>query len=439
MRLRPALVIAIASLLAAMVLAVAVYFWSRPAVLQVAVGPDDRGHAQLMAAFAQKLNTDRAPVRLRLVRKSNLDEAAQALDAKEVDLAVVRSDHMPRDGQTLAILHRAPVIFIVPAGSPIRKTSQLAGKRIGVAYSAADNQRVVDAVLGAPGKAQAVFASPGDLPEHLLHGKIDAVMLVSPLQGDAPKRILAALSGAGKGIPVIFGVNDAEAFAKRNPVFESTEIPRGTYVPAPARPAEDMTTASVTQRLVARSTVSDTDAADLTRLLFMKRSALAAQAPLASTIESLDPDDAANAGLHPGARAYYAGEQRTFIERYGDWAYIGMAIVGMLASGIGGLYTYFAGRRQMAAAQFVHRLQALLARVRDCHAIPQLHGLQQEADRMLEQALTRLHRGEMNGEQFTIYAIVNQNLHLAIQQREWQLTGSGPCGNAGAGRQSPAA
>lgn len=46
-------------------------FMAMPTRLKVGVGPDDREHARVIAAFARKLQDDRAPVRLTLVRKQS--------------------------------------------------------------------------------------------------------------------------------------------------------------------------------------------------------------------------------------------------------------------------------------------------------------------------------------------------------------------------------
>ena len=74
--MRPTSVIAIVGFVLLGLLAVALAVMQMPARLRVAVGPEEFDHARLMAAFARKLNADRAPVRLTLIRKP--DFAAQA-------------------------------------------------------------------------------------------------------------------------------------------------------------------------------------------------------------------------------------------------------------------------------------------------------------------------------------------------------------------------
>jgi hypothetical protein len=121
-----------------------------------------------------------------------------------------------------------------------------------------------------------------------------------------------------------------------------------------------------------RTSVSDSVVRDLTRLLFTLRPPLVAQVRTASLIEALDPDEAAASGLHPGARAYLAGDQQTFIQRFSDWAYLGIMVLTMLASGMGALISHLASRRQAAAARSTHDLQRLLGQIRTADDLAQL-------------------------------------------------------------------
>ena len=81
--MRPTSVIAIVGFVLLGLLAVALAVMQMPARLRVAVGPEEFDHARLMAAFARKLNADRAPVRLTLIRKPDFAAQAAAVDSGE--------------------------------------------------------------------------------------------------------------------------------------------------------------------------------------------------------------------------------------------------------------------------------------------------------------------------------------------------------------------
>src|SRR5437016_5329395 len=73
------------------------YFASQPTVLRVAVGPPNSDDVRAIQAIAQQFARERAPIRLRPVIKDGPVQSAAALDAGEVDLAVVRRDRgMPQ-------------------------------------------------------------------------------------------------------------------------------------------------------------------------------------------------------------------------------------------------------------------------------------------------------------------------------------------------------
>jgi len=62
-----------------------------------------------------------------------LAASAKAIEDHVTDLGIVRSDAViPTNGETIAILRRDVVAFVVPAKSPIDKIPSIAGKTIGI-------------------------------------------------------------------------------------------------------------------------------------------------------------------------------------------------------------------------------------------------------------------------------------------------------------------
>lgn len=429
-RMRTSTIVTLAGLLVALLLLLVVYLFSTPTTLRIAVGPDDREHARLMSAFAQKLNSDHAPIRLKLLRKDGIIDTAQTIDNHEADLAVARSDRMPRDGQTIAILHRNPILFSAPPGSRLRQVADLRGKRIGLLRLTEENRNLLQVILRQdkiePDQVTLVEVILADLPKAFSEHRIDVLMTIAPLQGALFEQAMATMARSRRATPVIFGVNDAEAIVQRDHRLESFDVPRGAFGSNPARPAEDLNTVSVSHRLVVRTSVSDSVVSDLTRLLFTMRPALTAQVPTASLIEALDPDEAAASGLHPGARAYLAGDQQTFIQRFSDWAYLVITALTMLASGAGALISHLSSRRQAAAARSTHDLQRLLGQIRTAVDLAQLAKIQEEADHLMADAVTKVSEGDINDAHFFTFTVVYQNVSMALQQREWQLQGQPP-------------
>ena len=110
---------------------------TKPVMLAVAAGSADGEAARLMTEIATRLRTIRSHVRLKVVETGSPREAAQALAAGKVDLAVVRGDSGDL-ADARAVVHAADavVLIVVPAGSSIESMDDLRGKTIGVAGGA---------------------------------------------------------------------------------------------------------------------------------------------------------------------------------------------------------------------------------------------------------------------------------------------------------------
>lgn len=144
-------IIVTAALAALALVALGLSIYALPTRLTVAVGPDDREHTRIMTAFARKLQQDRAPVRLSLLRLDSFGDASRAMEGGRADLAVVRSDLMPRNGQSVAVVAELPVLFMAPVAAPagrrVRRVADLAGRRVGVTRGTPENLALLDTVL----------------------------------------------------------------------------------------------------------------------------------------------------------------------------------------------------------------------------------------------------------------------------------------------------
>ena len=74
----------------------------------------------------------------------------------------------------------------------------------------------------------------------------------------------------------------------------------------------------VSHYIVAASSVSDATIGELARLLLSSRQTLSSELIGFAKIEKPNTDKDANVAVHPGAKAYFDDEQKTFFDRYGD-------------------------------------------------------------------------------------------------------------------------
>ncbi|MBW0002704.1 MAG: ABC transporter substrate-binding protein [Hyphomicrobiales bacterium] len=330
------------------VLAAALVVWClrfaiQPTVLRVAVGPEGSADVKIMSELASQLARDESHgMRLTLVTTNDANASAAALDAGKADLAVVRSDvGMSETGLTVAILHRNAVIFLAPHGSSVRKITDLDKKRLGILRATPENSHLLGDLLAEYGIALGAVAQvplESDAVASALQDKrVDAVMLVAPASGNFTRDVVTAVANASHGEPIFVEVKEAEAIAQRKPVYESQDIVNGLFGGNPPRPKQNFNTLAITYRLVASRSLEDYVVSDFTRRLFTLRMALSPGSALADRIEKPDTDNETALPVHPGAEAYFDGNEKSFLDRYDDWFYLGAMGISGLVSGLAAL------------------------------------------------------------------------------------------------------
>ncbi|MFI5014421.1 MAG: TAXI family TRAP transporter solute-binding subunit [Hyphomicrobiales bacterium] len=332
-----------AAALAAALIVWGLRFVVQPTVLRIAVGPDGSADVKLISDLAVQLARDRTrSLKLKLVKTTGPQASAAELDGGLADLAVVRSDvSMSTTGLTVAILHRNAVTFVAPHSSSVRKIADLDRKRVGILRATPENTHLFEQLLTeygispqsvaqVPLEAEAVAAAIRDK-------RVDAVMVVSPPSGTLMNAVVAAVATGAKGEPVFLDVKEAEAIAQRKPIYESHEIVNGLFGGNPPRPKDSFDTIAITYRLVASRDLEDYIVSDFTRRLFTLRMALSLDSSLADHIEKPDTENETALPIHPGAAAYFDGNEKSFLDRYDDWFYLGAMGLSGLVSGLAAL------------------------------------------------------------------------------------------------------
>lgn len=401
---------------------------SSPTTLRVAVGPADGDDARLLTTVAATLARDREGLRLKIVPTRGAAESARALDADEVQLAVVRPDIMtPTKGQSVAIMHRDPAILLAPAGKPFRSVPDLSGRKIGIIRGMPANERILDALaafydLPAGSLEHVTLEGPADIEAALRSGRVDAILTVGPLGSRALSDTIAAVVGAGGGqSPVFVPIPEADAIAARSPVFESIEIGRGALGGSSVRPAEAFRTVSVNFRLMASTSLADASVSELTRLLFVLRPRIAPDLPVANRLEAPDISKSSVLPVHSGASAYYEGEIPTFLDRYEDWFYLGIMVLSILGSGFAGFASQAAGKRRARMLGMLGRLMAIVHAARAAHEERELTRLEDETDEILGTALERAGAGSLDDAGVSAFTLGLDQARLAIAERRRAL------------------
>jgi TRAP transporter TAXI family solute receptor len=434
-----ALLVLAAGMLAFGLTAGALYYVLRPTTLRIAVGPAGSEDQKLVQLMAQTFARDGSPVRLSLVTTEGTPESIAAFTAGKADLAVARGDlNLPTNAESVAILRKNVVVLWAPSGLPakgskkqpapkIKSLDELAGHRVGVIGRTQANATLLRAILKEsgvnPDKVTISQFATNQIGEMAKDQSVDAFMAVGPLKSKITVDAIAATATA-RGEPKFLPIEVAEAIAKKNPIYESEEIPASIFGSLPQRPEDKVDTVAVNHLIIAPKSLSDTAVAAFARQLFTNRQQLARELPTASQIEKPDTDKDAALPAHAGAAAYIDGNERTFLEKYTDYIWFAVLIVSGLGSAGAWLKHYW--NRDEREQYIAHRdqLLELIAKVRKAENLDELAQMQGAADGMLRETLQCYDDGTVEDGDLSVIALALEQFHHAVADRRTVLAGA---------------
>lgn len=426
------LIVAIAGLLVFVVAAGALFLTLRYDTLRIAVGPAGSNDARLIDEMAKTFARERRPVRLLPVVTESAELSVSLLREGKADLAVVRSDGLPAEAQAIAVLRKNVLVLWAPQargaregrkGAPSRLTSieQLAGRKVGLLGRAPANVPLLKTVLSmsgvAPDKVEIVPFGTTDVAKMAGDSSLDAFATVGPTDSRITAEAISATARA-RGEPKFLPVETSEALARKYPQYESAEIPPSSFASSPARPEDTVETIGLSHLIVARKSVSEAIAANLTRQLFADRLSLLRELPGIATLEKPDTDKDASVPVHPGAAAYIDGTERTFVEKYSDYFWGAL----LLFSGVGSAGAWFRAffKRDEKARHLLlrDRLLDLIARMRAEQSIEALERIESEVDDIVRDTLMFHEDGAIEDGQLAAFNLVlEQFRYIAAERR----------------------
>ncbi|GJE13592.1 TAXI family TRAP transporter solute-binding subunit [Methylobacterium longum] len=340
------------------------HVWSPHANLRVTVGPPGSTAERFITAFAAVSKVQHPRVNLDLVRVDDLTGSAKALEERRTDLAIVRSDAaVPANAQTIVILRRDVVAFVLPPHGSVTSVASLAGKTVGIVAGPlqAANARLLDMVLSyfdIPAQDVGRTFLPVDaLAQSVRQKKLAAILAVGPMAPGEVVDVVAAIARATKGTPRVLALDEAEAIGKRFSGCESIDVPVGAFRARPATPSESVTTLAVTFRFAASELMPNVVAAAIARSILTTKANLAAVTPLATQIEAPDPDDKSPIlPVHPGVAAYLSDGDQSFFDQVKQYFYLGGLVISLAGSLLAAASAGWNRRRSEAEWRPVRRL-----------------------------------------------------------------------------------
>jgi TRAP-type uncharacterized transport system substrate-binding protein len=227
-----------------------------PKALVLAMAPDEGGFRYFARRYQEVLARDGVTVALHPTKGSVTNVELLASDASGVDVAFVQSGSVgtkkAENIVSLGSLSYVP-LWVFYRGEPIDDVLGLRGKRIAVGPAESGTRALALTLLEATGAAAApTELLPSERDEaiaQLKQGGVDAVVLVSPAEAPAIKK-LAATPGVR-----LLSFARADAYVRRFPYLSKLVLPRGVFDLAADVPERDVVLLAPTANLVARDTL----------------------------------------------------------------------------------------------------------------------------------------------------------------------------------------
>src|SRR5882724_1219070 len=394
-------------------------YYTHPETLTVAVGSVDGEAAKAMQAIASRLVTDNAAVRFKVIDTGTALEAGKAFAAGKVDLAVVRGDvgDLSKAGAVVIVAHMV-ALFVAPPGSSISSIDGLKNRTVGV-IAAETNSKLVDTLSKEYGLVRAkVFKDVNleDARRALQSKEISALLVVIPLSAKYLALVRGFFQQGPKQLPVLIGIDSAGAIAEAERAFESFDVPKGTLRGSPPVPDDDLTTLRTSLYLVANKKLGTDLVTTLTQTIMNVRRELLVEQPIFAQIAAPSTDADAYLGLHPGAAAFYNGNQQSFMDEYGNWIYLTPMILGGFATVLAAAWK-FLGIGSSADEAPLDALYALARRIRKAETEAELGTIEDDIDDILKAQRAKAAAGDENAVDATTLNVAAHRLENLIHDR----------------------
>ena len=411
----------------------ALYWLAGPPHVTVAVGPKDSSDVELLNAFARALVEDRWRLRLTVLPVEDAEASAEALERKGADFAIVRPDaRLPKNGLTVAIMREEAAIFLAPTSGKLKEFADLEGKKLGVVASRKPDPAFFATLLNfynlSGSSVSTVPVEMGQVDQLLGSRQIDAVGVLVPPTGQAARDLARQVEKVADRKISLITVSEAEAIGLRYPNLSILSLAAGSLGGRPRQPSEDEKTVGISYRLMARDDLDRSLVATVAEALFQLRARIAQAVPAANLIKAPDSETSMSASLpnHPGAVDYLNREQRSFMDRYGDWIWLALFSMGGVSSTAAWLMQRIRRRRQELVDKIFDRLLCILTEARSADDLKELDSLACEVDTLVTHAIRYSRNRTTNTRTVTTLLIAIDSARSAVADRRVALRNATP-------------
>ena len=369
--------------------------------LVFAVGEANGPEARFAARLATVLKNNSSRLRLKIVPSGDNTKALSQFDRKEANLAILRTDaRIPPRARSLAILDHDLFLLISPGGKKIKTIADLKKKKIAVIADSESSVALVRNVLelsDTPDAAARIqMAPPGSTFDRLFVAGFGAVIKVAHVSHIVKDKSYEPL--ARRGGFALNAIDSAKSIARKNPAISEETVATGMLSASPAVPEEDLDTIGLEWLLVAQSKLPTATIADLARIIYENKTDLALPDGFASKIEPAATDKDAFIVAHPGAAEYINDESKSFIERYSELIYVGLAALSIIGSIFVAIYTKVTRVAPEKASQLATAILDVGERMEYAKSLDALDELQDELETILRGVVIGLRDGTISSD-----------------------------------------
>lgn len=359
------------------------------------------GEAALFAARLDAvLKTNASRFRIKVVSAGDDAKALALFDRKQADLAIVRTDaKVPLRARTLALLEHDLVLLLGPGNRKIKSLAELKKKKVAVVAENESSLGLVRGILDiadGPDAARIQMAPQGAPLDKLLSPTSGFGAVVAIVHASMAVRDKSYEQIARRGGFTLNAIDEAKALTRKFPGISEETLTAGTLSASPAIPDDDLDTVGLEWLLVAQSRMAVSTAGELARIIYENKSALGLDNGFASRIEPASVEKDAFVMAHQGAADYINDDTKSFIDKYSDLMYLGVAALSVIGSIFAAIYAKITRIAPEKASELATAILDIGERIEHAHSLDQLECLQDELETILRGAVIGLRDGTIS-------------------------------------------
>jgi TRAP-type uncharacterized transport system substrate-binding protein len=401
--------------------------WFRnTSTLTFAVAADNGVEARFANKLANVLAANNSSLRLKIDKNTDSDKALSVFDRKQADLAILRTDQkVPGRARAVAVLDKDLVLLLSPKGKKITNLEALKGKKIAILGNDDRNEsffrRAVSAYdIANPRTSLQTVPTTSAIDKLLAPNAFAAVIMIENAARLGKDRSFERLAKSQTGF-VLNPIPEAKAIERKVPGIFAETIEEGLLSASPQIPDDDLQSIGLQWMLIVQSSLSDSKGSELARILFENKSQLALDDGFAAHIEPADTDKDSYISAHRGAAQYFNDDTKSFLERYSELIYVGLAALSIIGSIFVGLYTAFTRVAPEKAGALAASLLEIGEKVEDTKTIEALDQLQEQFEAILKQVVAGLRDGSVSADGLDTFRLGYEFVRDTLQLRRETL------------------